>query len=457
MPPIIDNPLRQLRRNYGMVRSGVSGAVSGYSGLRRRAMDAQGRAIENARYKRPAPGVNAPVAAPVAPPVVQAQAPAPVQQDVPPVSAAAFDAQNFPNRPPMMIRAPSAPSGISRAQFAAGQQPGMGYQAQTPQVDALFAGVNAATSAPQPEGVNMPSSTDIAQRWARGGMLTPTYKDASNPAPSAAVAQENLRTLGQEIVSGGELRRGGYAYGSRPMPVAGVQAPEQDANGIPAAELAREQEARLQQRAGIVGNAITNSGTIRAQDTLSPDQKAMLRRGNMASQLRYGGNTGQAAAMRLDEQKRAEMLPILQAQAEAKKGGVIAGPDGQPIAAFGPETGEGERGFGMVKPPESAELPKGTLTQDQFADNMTVLQKELDDELVAAQAEKREPNALILRSVRQRMEQLQGMLAGRTPPVAAKPGQPATAQSGAPKVGEVRKGYKFKGGDPSDKANWERV
>ena len=33
----------------------------------------------------------------------------------------------------------------------------------------------------------------------------------------------------------------------------------------------------------------------------------------------------------------------------------------------------------------------------------------------------------------------------------------APSESGAPKVGEIRKGYRFKGGDPSNKANWEKV
>jgi hypothetical protein len=33
----------------------------------------------------------------------------------------------------------------------------------------------------------------------------------------------------------------------------------------------------------------------------------------------------------------------------------------------------------------------------------------------------------------------------------------STAVPGAPKAGDVMDGYKFKGGDPADKANWEKV
>ena len=32
-----------------------------------------------------------------------------------------------------------------------------------------------------------------------------------------------------------------------------------------------------------------------------------------------------------------------------------------------------------------------------------------------------------------------------------------TAVPGAPKAGDVMDGYKFKGGDPADKSNWEKV
>ena len=35
--------------------------------------------------------------------------------------------------------------------------------------------------------------------------------------------------------------------------------------------------------------------------------------------------------------------------------------------------------------------------------------------------------------------------------------QDQSTASGAPKVGEIRKGYRFKGGNPADKNSWEKV
>lgn len=42
-------------------------------------------------------------------------------------------------------------------------------------------------------------------------------------------------------------------------------------------------------------------------------------------------------------------------------------------------------------------------------------------------------------------------------PAAAAPATPAAAAPKVPAAGEVRSGYRFKGGDPADKANWEQV
>lgn len=54
---------------------------------------------------------------------------------------------------------------------------------------------------------------------------------------------------------------------------------------------------------------------------------------------------------------------------------------------------------------------------------------------------------------------LAGLQNGDIDPKTVKSGGSAKAQpaSGAPKIGEVRKGYKFKGGDPADQNSWEKV
>jgi hypothetical protein len=36
-------------------------------------------------------------------------------------------------------------------------------------------------------------------------------------------------------------------------------------------------------------------------------------------------------------------------------------------------------------------------------------------------------------------------------------GAPTAAPTGAPAVGTVMQGYRFKGGNPADKNNWEKV
>jgi hypothetical protein len=51
---------------------------------------------------------------------------------------------------------------------------------------------------------------------------------------------------------------------------------------------------------------------------------------------------------------------------------------------------------------------------------------------------------------------------GKMPGAAARPvtgpaASPAKGIGAAPEVGDVNRGYRFKGGDPSDKGNWEKV
>jgi hypothetical protein len=52
--------------------------------------------------------------------------------------------------------------------------------------------------------------------------------------------------------------------------------------------------------------------------------------------------------------------------------------------------------------------------------------------------------------------QYQQCLATPSPADEAAP-EPAAAPSGIPKAGEVRKGYKFKGGNPALATNWQKV
>jgi hypothetical protein len=43
------------------------------------------------------------------------------------------------------------------------------------------------------------------------------------------------------------------------------------------------------------------------------------------------------------------------------------------------------------------------------------------------------------------------------PPAASTTSQPPAAAAGVPAVGEIRKGHRFKGGNPADRANWEKI
>ena len=46
---------------------------------------------------------------------------------------------------------------------------------------------------------------------------------------------------------------------------------------------------------------------------------------------------------------------------------------------------------------------------------------------------------------------------GNANPMQTTTANPVTPQSNEPKMGEVRQGYKFKGGDQYDKNNWVKV
>jgi hypothetical protein len=56
------------------------------------------------------------------------------------------------------------------------------------------------------------------------------------------------------------------------------------------------------------------------------------------------------------------------------------------------------------------------------------------------------------RKARQQALSGMGKMAGR-----AASQQPAGQSSGQPKIGEVRKGYRYKGGDPGQPASWEKA
>jgi hypothetical protein len=74
------------------------------------------------------------------------------------------------------------------------------------------------------------------------------------------------------------------------------------------------------------------------------------------------------------------------------------------------------------------------------------LQKVYSDNVkdLTAPKEQRERDAVLLQGVNAKISQMAGL--GSITPTA-----------GAPAVGTVKDGYKFKGGNPADKNNWEKV
>jgi hypothetical protein len=309
---------------------------------------------------------------------------------------------------------------------------------------------------------NAPMGIDETPRetgvFHRGGK----FLGAARPAPdvrSAADARQDITLSGQQIVSGGELRRGGYAYGSvptgqdfTPSPLAGSEQRIENRGlvrrtnpGAPIAGQTPEQAAAMKRYMAPRGGALRPSEFLRARGEEYG-----------ASISGPGSPSRKIADSRAARSNEAGALRRIQAEGDAAARVAAAGTVGKAAAS---------KGFTLKEPNEYGESvdvryepqPDGSIRRLDARGQPMDPQAEYASLTKMLEESKQERGEGIMGSTTKEQKERRQGLQKRVDMLRVMLESTANMPMFQPKPGEVRDGFRFKGGEPGEQSNWERV